>query len=88
MTNIYDATSIRILTEVEIEERFDFVKMEKLADKYSVNLECIKRGFEASYRCNMNTEHFVERYLKGDKSIPINTYLMEAYKDLLSESRK
>ena len=84
----YDAHSIQILEENEAEERFEWLKLGKLATEYSVPLECIQRGFQACQLTGTSFEEFfIEKYLKKNKTIPKSQPFENAYIELMRQER-
>lgn len=81
----YNAQSIRILPPEEVNERFEWHKIEELAQQYQRSPKWIERGFEACWRSGVDKDYFIDRYLKKDQSIALNPIVAEAFRDLLLE---
>ena len=82
---MYDASSIKILQQEEIEERFEWVKIERLAQEYLRDKQWIADGLEACIRCNVSQEYFIEYYLKKNKEVKYLSEVTDTYKELLKE---
>lgn len=81
----YDANSIRILTEHEI-QGFDWKRAELLADERGKPVKWILRGFEVSHRLNMSTEYFENKYIFGEEVETIPEFT-EVFSEVLKEDR-
>lgn len=82
----YNANSIRILKFTEI-INFDWYRAEKLAKDYTLPLEWVKRGFEASRRLGIEPNFFVDKYiLKHD--LPKNAEFEQIFIEILNEDRQ
>jgi hypothetical protein len=82
----YNAKSIKILTPEQVSGRFGWAYVIQLSDKYpSSSPEFISRGLEACRRCSIPPDYFIEKYLDNDASVPKNTDVEEAYKEILHE---
>lgn len=80
----YTAKNIRILSDDEINE-FDWAKSGKLAAQYKLPLDFVGRGFECSRRLGINTQYFIDKYLKK-KSVEVVPEFEEVYKEILKEN--
>jgi hypothetical protein len=81
----YDASSIRILSEIE-RDVFNFHLIAKLKLEYpNYPAHVIEIGIEACRRASIDTNYFVERYLKGNKEIPLNSAVESAYSEIKQE---
>jgi len=86
MATEYNANSIRILTQEERSDKFEWVKTAELAKQYNRDEDWIKRGFEACRRAGLvNADYFINRYLAGDKTIPRQPLVESAFADILKE---
>lgn len=80
----YDENSIRILSAIEIADRFGWLRAETLAREYNQPVEWVKRGFEASRRLGIEPDFFIEKYiLKQDK--PKNPEFEQIFREILLE---
>ncbi len=75
----YDASCIKILPKEEIEGRFAWQRIQALAHEYKRDAKWIEAGIEACRRSSVDPDHFIERYLKGNKNIPHNQLVIDAY---------
>jgi len=83
----YDETSIKVLSYESASEAFPWLKIEELSRLYSVPLECVQRGFEASFQLGISPDFYINKYiLKQD--LPINKELLEVYKELKQPKRE
>lgn len=78
----YTSASIRVLSESEILERFDWAKIGSLAEQFNKDPEWIDRGFRACVEAGVHETYFIRRYLEGDKSVPAHEGVEEAYRQL------
>jgi len=83
----YDASCIKILAHEDVVEKFDWAKIGELADKYKRDPKWIENGFEACRASSVSPDYFVQRYLEGNKDIPKNPLVEQAYLDLTREAR-
>jgi len=81
----YNATSIKILQPEEASEKFEWLKIQELANRYSCTTEWIERGFEACWRAGVDKSYFIERYLEKDPAIPVNVLVGQAFREILHE---
>jgi hypothetical protein len=88
MTNSpeYNADSIKILTDEEVNKKFGWVKADSLAIKYQRDRIWVA-GLEACRRCGLEPDYFIERHLEGNKDIPKNPLIDEAFRDVLKEQQ-
>ncbi len=82
---MYDASCIKILAAQEIEERFEWVKVERLAHEYLRDKQWIADGLEACIRCGVSQEYFIEYYLKKNKEVKYLPEVTLTYQELLKE---
>ena len=82
MTDAYDAAAIKILAPAEVVERFEWAEIDALAHQYSTPVKLIERGFAACAQVDVDPSYFVSRYLDGDKSVPLDPAVDEAYRAL------
>ena len=86
MPDQYDELSIRILSPVEFKQRFEWAEVGALAAQYKSDPSFIKRGFKACDAAGAERSYFVNRYLKGDKSVPFNAEVDAAFRQSWSAS--
>ncbi|MCL1123183.1 hypothetical protein [Shewanella surugensis] len=79
----YDASSIRILSDDEVCDKFEWVRAHELATEYKQPLRCVERAIEACRVTGTPLEHYIERYLKNNKSIPKDHTFENAYLDIM-----
>ena len=84
---VYDADSIKILSDEEINKKFGWVKADSLSIKYQRDRIWVANGLEACRRCGLGPEYFIERHLEGNKAIPKNELIDEAFRDVLKEQQ-
>lgn len=77
----YDASSIRVLRDDEIADRFDWAKIGALASEFGVSEEWVRRGFAACREAGVPEQYFIERYLRKNP-IPEHEGVTAAYKAL------
>jgi hypothetical protein len=78
----YDASTIKILSPDEVAEKFEWAKAGELAHKYKRDVNWIESGLEACRRAGISQDYFIGRYLEKDETIPKNTMVEQAYRDL------
>lgn len=83
----YNASSIRVLTAKEIQDKFDWNRAKQVADDYNRPVEFISRGFEACRLAGLEPEYFIQKYLEKE-NIQESEEFTEIYKDLLKAMRK
>jgi len=79
----YTAANIRVLTDAEIVERFDWAKLGHLAAHYRRDPAFIRRGIRACETVGVPASYFVKRYLDGDKTIPFREDVDAAFTEML-----
>jgi hypothetical protein len=84
---VYDVDSIKILTDEEVNIKFGWVKADSLAAKYQRDRIWVANGLEACRRCGLEPDYFIERHLEGNKAIPKNELIDEAFRDVLKEQQ-
>lgn len=82
----YDASSIRILSDQDVAERFEWAKVGSLAAQYKRDPIWIRRGLAACEQVGANPEYFIKRYLEADRSVPFKPEVDEAFRQLLKDS--
>jgi hypothetical protein len=68
----YDASKIKILTDVEAVERMPWLEAETLAAKYNKDVDFIRRGLQSCRSAGISEKYFIKRYLEEDKAIPLD----------------
>jgi hypothetical protein len=86
-SDTYNANSIRVLTDDEILDSFDWAKIGHLASQYKRDSDFIERGLLACERVGVHYSYFVGRYLENDKTIPMREDVNAAMADILKEMR-
>ena len=81
----YDATSIRILSEDEIDEAFDWAKATALSIKYGGDPNWILRGLVACQSVGVASTYFIHRYLEKNREIPFHEGVDAAFRELWLE---
>jgi len=82
----YNASSIVILEQNQVLERFFWAKAHDLALTYRRPVEWIERGLQACERVRVPHDYFIDRYLKK-LPIPKDQGVDAAMRDLLLEAR-
>lgn len=84
----YTAKDIRIL-EGDETQRFAFVRVKVLADKYRhVSAEFIERLLTSCQLSGFPEELAIKRYLEGDKSIQPSPELIACHREQMNELRR
>ncbi|HFP3305971.1 TPA: hypothetical protein ACHF9X_005260, partial [Escherichia coli] len=47
----------------EIEQRFDWLRLENLAKEHRLPVDWVRRGFEACWRLGIGPDYFIDRYI-------------------------
>jgi hypothetical protein len=81
----YDARSIRILSDVELIESFDWAKATALSIQYGKDPKWIERGLAACQAVGVSQNYFIQRYLVGDRSVPIHEGVDAAFREMWIE---
>lgn len=81
-TSTYNAASIRILSEAEIIAKFEWAKLGHLAAQYKRDEAFVRKGIEACEHVGVDPEYFIQRYLAGDKTIPLREDVDAAFREL------
>lgn len=74
----YSAANIKI----EEDPQFDYLKIRELSEKYNRPEVFVKRGFEACRLARVDPSYFIQRYLDGDRSIPVNQDVADISREL------
>jgi hypothetical protein len=82
----YTADSIRILTPVEADSRFGWMRVAALAAEFRKSAAWIERGLEACRRAGVDDDYFVRRYLKRE-SVARNDLADSAMRDIVRRDR-
>jgi hypothetical protein len=83
--NQYNADNIKVLQDQEVLEEMPWVVANSLANEYNKPLDFVQRGLEACELAGVTPNYFIDRYLKGDKTIPVNESV--AYQSKLLQDR-
>jgi hypothetical protein len=83
----YTSQNIRILDAPELAERFSWAKAAALADEFGSPVEFVARGLEACATVGVDDAYFIDRYLRGDKSIPMNPDVQAAFIEISRNQR-
>lgn len=71
----YDASCIKITSG----EQFDWAIEGSLAERYGKDLGFVQRGLLSCMLAGVSRDFFIDRYLKGDDSIPRNPLVEEIF---------
>ena len=86
--NDYTAKDIRILESHEAQEKFLFLRVKALSERYrSTSSEFIERLLTACALSGFDEELAIRRYLDKDKSIIPSVELIECHKELMDRCR-
>lgn len=81
----YNADCIRVLRPDEVEEKFEWMQIQGLANEYKCSPKWIARGFEACWRSGVDKEYFIQKYLEKDPSVAPIAIVGETFMGLLIE---
>lgn len=59
-----------------------------LAREYVLDSEHIRRALECCRLANISPDYYINRYLKNDKSIPLNMEVDTIMRDILKDTRR
>jgi hypothetical protein len=81
--NEYTGASIRILSPEEVSRRFDWSRAGHLAEEFKKDRKFIERGLAACRNAGLpDGQYFIDRYLRGDKTVPVNAAADLAFREL------
>jgi hypothetical protein len=83
----YTAKDIRILSDDEVVEAFDWAKAGALSVQYHRDEGWIQRGLSACQSAGVSGRYFVRRYLEGDKDMPQHEGVEAAFRALLVDNQ-
>ncbi|WP_257283472.1 hypothetical protein [Endozoicomonas sp. SESOKO1] len=83
----YNASSIKILSEKDIQSKFLWKKAQSLAEEYSVPIEILNRAAEASMLLGMDLSYYEQKYLLKEP-VETNSEFTEVYTDLMRQRRR
>jgi hemerythrin superfamily protein len=84
----YTAKDIHILTNHEASEKFLFVRVKELSERYtSTSTEFIERLLESCALSGFDEQLAIQRYLEKDRSIQPTPELIECHKELMDRCR-
>lgn len=86
--NDYNADSIRILSDAEVVQKFEWARLGHLASQYGRDEGFIRKGIQACEHVGVDPEYFITRYLVGDKSIPFREDVDAAFRELFLNMAK
>jgi len=74
MTATYTAANIKILSpdDLCLDPAFDWRLVDDLASKYTKDRHFIARNVAACREAGISPQYFIDRYLKDDKTIPLD----------------
>jgi hypothetical protein len=85
----YTAKDIHILTPHESAEKFLFVRVKELSERYPhVASDFIERLLTSCALSGFPEELAIQRYLEGDKTIQPSPELLECHREQLRELRR
>ncbi len=82
MSGEYTADAIRVLSKDEVVRRFGFAKAGELASQFNKSRPWVERGLAACRDANVPEDYFIDRYIKGDHSVPANPTVDRAFRNL------
>jgi hypothetical protein len=84
----YSASSIKVLTQDEAINRFEFAYVIFLMEQYPMRSRSnIENGIEACRRIGIDPKYYEDRYLKG-LDIPRIVEVEAVFKEILEEQRR
>ena len=79
---------MQVKVECPDKEAFPWYMAQVLADKYIHPYEAVQRAIEVCHLTGTDISYFEDRYLKGDKTIPVNETYTLAYMEILLQERE
>lgn len=68
----YNAANIKLPSDEELLKQTPWLMAGTLANEYDRDQAFIERGIEACQLAGESVDYFINRYLKGDRTIPEN----------------
>jgi hypothetical protein len=85
----YTAENIRVLSDVEVEDRCLFARVEALGRRYPhIPEECLERLLAAAQLSGVPEETAVRRYCDDDRTLDCGPEFRETYAQLVRERRR
>jgi hypothetical protein len=84
----YTADNIKILSNQEAVEDMPWLQIESLAKRYNKDVDFVKRGIEACLLADVSPNYFIDRYLKGNKDIPVDESVAYQSRELQHKESK
>ena len=85
MEDHYNASCIRVMSDAELVEAFDWAKATALSIQYGKDPQWIERGLAACQAVGVSGHYFIQRYLVGDKSVPRHEDVDAAFREMWIE---
>ncbi|MEK8345635.1 hypothetical protein P2O66_26585, partial [Escherichia coli] len=82
----YDEHSIRVMSADEIEQRFDWLRLENLAKEHRLPVDWVRRGFEACWRLGIEPDYFIDRYI-FKRDVPLVPEFEVVFREIVNENR-
>jgi hypothetical protein len=82
----YDEHSIRVMSADEIEQRFDWLRLENLAKEHRLPVDWVRRGFEACWRLGIGPDYFIDRYI-FKRDVPLVPEFEVVFREIVNENR-
>ena len=82
----YDEHSIRVMSADEIEQRFDWLRLENLAKEHRLPVDWVRRGFEACWRLGIGPDYFIDRYIFKRDVPPVPEFEV-VFREIVNENR-
>jgi len=84
----YDASSIQILSDAKLAERWHWLKAAELAKEYPTSTQdFIRRLLEAAEMAGWPHEQAIARYLRGDRSVSVPPEMLEIFTEAVRAER-
>lgn len=86
----YDASAIRVLTDAEVLDAFEWATVGHLAAQHKAPTPFVRRGLEACRRAGTPPTYLIDRYLRlsrPDPAVPLDLAVDVAMRDVLAEER-
>lgn len=82
----YDEHSIRVMSADEIEQRFDWLRLENLAKEHRLPVDWVRRGFKACWRLGIEPDYFIDRYI-FKRGVPLVPEFEVVFREIVNENR-
>ena len=84
----YPPADIKIASDAEVIDRWDWAKVGHWAQQYRVPAEWLERAVEACRRAGVAPAYLEQRYLRQDASVPLDEAVDAAMREIRDEDQR